>query len=244
VSDERKVPLIKSNLASVLDRLVQAAEKAGRKAEDVRLVAVTKGYPASYIRAAHELGIRRFGENRVEEAIPKLDELSDLTDLEWHMVGHVQSRKAREVAPRFDLVHSVDRLRLALRLNRFAAETERVLPILLECNVSGEASKAGWMLSRREDWPGVVPELGEILQMQNLEVRGLMTMAPLSTDESIVRGVFRMLRELREFLEKTLPGHWKELSMGMSSDFEIAIEQGATLVRGGQAIFGPRVGYC
>lgn len=244
MSDERKVPLIKSNLASVLDRLAQAAEKAGRTAEDVRLVAVTKGYPASYIRAAHELGIRRFGENRVDEAIPKLDELSDLPDLEWHMVGHVQSRKAREVAPRFDLVHSVDRLRLALRLNRFAAETERVLPILLECNVSGEASKAGWMLSRREHWPGVVPELREILQMQNLEVRGLMTMAPLSTDESIVRGVFRMLRELREFLEKTLPGHWKELSMGMSSDFEIAIEQGATLVRVGQAIFGPRVGYC
>jgi pyridoxal phosphate enzyme (YggS family) len=228
----------------VLRRISQAAERSGRASADVRLVAVTKGYPASTIRAAHGLGLRTFGENRVEEALPKLDALRDLTDVEWHMVGHVQSRKAPAVAQHFDLVHSVDRIKLARRLSRFALEAGRQLPVLLECNVSGEESKAGWKLSRREEWPSVVPEFEDVLGLQNLDVRGLMTMAPFSAEVRVVRNAFRMLRELRDYLRDHLPGSWRELSMGMSSDFEIAIEEGATMVRVGQAIFGPRNGYC
>jgi pyridoxal phosphate enzyme (YggS family) len=242
--DEQKRNQIEGNLAVVSERIEQAADRAGRAAELVRLVAVTKGYPSSYIRTAYELGQRRFGENRVEEAIPKLDELADLSDLEWHMVGQVQSRKARSVAPRFDMVHSVDRIKLARRLNHYAAEAGRVLPILLECNVSGEQSKAGWMLSQREEWSDLLPEIHEILTMGNLDVRGLMTMAPFIGEASVVRSTFQRLRELRDYLEERITGHWQELSMGMSSDFEIAIEEGATLVRVGQAIFGPRVDYC
>jgi pyridoxal phosphate enzyme (YggS family) len=242
--DEQKRKRIEDNLAAVSERIEQAAERAGRAVEQVRLVAVTKGYPSSYIRAAYALGHHRFGENRVEEAIAKLDELADLSDLEWHMVGQIQSRKARMVAPRFDMVHSVDRIKLARRLDHYAAEAGRVLPVLLECNVSGEQSKAGWMLPRREDWPVVLPEIQEILAMEYLDVRGLMTMAPFIADESVVRRTFRRLRELRDYLEERIAGHWQELSMGMSSDFEIAIEEGATLVRVGQAIFGPRDGYC
>jgi pyridoxal phosphate enzyme (YggS family) len=240
VNDKIKSEQIEAGLASVRARIAQAAERVRRDPEDVGLVAVTKGYPPSFIRLAHALGLRNFGENRVEEALPKLDELADLDGLVWHMVGHVQSRKARAVAPRFDIVHSVDRMKLALRLDRFAGEAGRRLPVLLECNVSGEISKAGWALSERDAWQGVLPVFGEVLAQQNLEVRGLMTMAPFTADHERVREVFRSLRELRDYLEQELPGHWQELSMGMSSDFEIAIEEGATLVRVGQAIFGPR----
>ncbi len=232
---------IEANLASVRARIAQAAGRAGRDPGGVELVAVTKGYPPSAVRLAHALGLRQFGENRVEEALPKMDELADLEGLVWHMVGSIQSRKARAVAPRFDLVHSVDRMKLVLRLDRFAGEAGRRLPILLECNVSGEESKAGWALSEPEAWPRVLSVFEEVLALQDLEVRGLMTMAPFTADHERVREVFRTLRELRDYLELELPGHWQELSMGMSSDFEIAVEEGATLVRVGQAIFGPRL---
>jgi pyridoxal phosphate enzyme (YggS family) len=173
-----------------------------------------------------------------------MDALADLHDLEWHMVGHIQSRKAREIAPRFDIVHSVDSTKLAGRLDRFAGQAQRRLHVLLECNVSGETSKEGWALAQREQWPCALPGFEEILALPNLEVRGLMTMAPFTREESIIRPVFRALRELRDYLDAALPGHWKELSMGMSSDFEIAIEEGATIIRVGQAIFGPRAEYC
>lgn len=238
--NELSTEQIESNLASVRTRIAQAAERAGRDPESIGLVVVTKGYPASAVRAAHGLGLRRFGENRIEEALPKLDELADLDQLEWHMVGHVQSRKAGPVAERFDLVHSVDRMKLARRLNRFAAEAGRRLPVLLECNVSGEQSKAGWPMSEQAEWPDLLPTFGEVLALQSLEVRGLMTMAPLSADQERIRAVFRALHDLRDLLEQEHPGHWQELSMGMSSDFEVAVEEGATLVRIGQAIFGPR----
>ena len=148
---------MEANLASVRMRIAQAAERAGRDPNDVRLVAVTKGYPAAYVRQAHGLGLRHFGENRVEEALPKLDALSDLDGVAWHMIGHVQSRKAGAVAPRFDLVHSVDRMKLAQRLDRFAGEAGRRLPVLLECNVSGEQSKSGWPLWQPEAWQPALP---------------------------------------------------------------------------------------
>ena len=200
MNDEIGRDQIDANLASVRTRITQAAGRAGRHPDDVRLVAVTKGFPILDIRQAYELGLRHFGENRVEEAIPKLDELSDLAGVVWHMVGHVQSRKAGAVAPRFDLVHSVDSMKLAQRLARFAGDAGRRLPVLLECNVSGEQSKSGLALWQRQEWPRVLPLFGELLALQNLEVRGLMTMAPYTVDETIVRPVFRRLRELRDYL--------------------------------------------
>ena len=239
---EQSEQQIENRLGAVRSRIIEAANRAGRRPEEIELVAITKGYPADFIRIAHNLGLRHFGENRVEEALPKLDALTDMKDLVWHMVGHVQSRKAKDVAPHFALVHSVDRLKLARRLDRFAGEADRRLPVLLECNVSGEQSKAGWALWERDQWSQVLPLFSEVLAMEHLEVRGLMTMAPWTSDMDRVRAVFQNLRELRDFLEVHLPGHWQALSMGMSSDYEIAIEEGATLVRIGQAIFGPRTG--
>ncbi|HEY70135.1 MAG TPA: YggS family pyridoxal phosphate-dependent enzyme [Anaerolineae bacterium] len=241
MTEQRKLQ-IESRLHSVRSRIAEAANRVGRKPDEIELVAITKGYPTEFIHSAYHLGLRHFGENRVEEALPKLDAMIDLEDMVWHMVGYVQSRKAKAVAPRFDWVHSVDRLKLARRLDRFAGEAGRRLPVLLECNVSGEQSKAGWVLWEQDQWSQILPLFSEVLAMEHLEVRGLMTMAPWTSDKDHVRDVFQSLRELRNFLEAHLPGNWHELSMGMSSDFEIAIEEGATLVRIGQAIFGPRAG--
>lgn len=221
-------------------RIAEAARRAGRDEASVCLVAVTKGRGTNLIRLAYEAGLRVFGENRVEEALPKLGDLADLVDIEWHMVGHVQSRKAKLVAPRFSMVHSVDRLKIARRLDLFAGECNRILPVLLECNVSGEMSKEGWKLAERGAWEREITEIEEVVRLPNLEVRGLMTMAPWTEDMEVVKRVFRTLRQLQSFLEARLPGHWRELSMGMTDDFEVAVEEGATIVRIGRAIFGER----
>ncbi len=234
------VEVVAEKVEKVWSRIADAAERAGRSGQEVRLVAVTKGHPVAAIRVAYEAGIREIGENRVEEALPKLEALRDLRDLKWHMIGHIQSRKARWVVPDFDMVHSVDRMKIARRLDRFAGEAGRRLPVLLECNVSGEPTKAGWILTERESWEATLDDFRQVVSLPNLEVRGLMTIAPLSDDEELVRGVFKRLRELRDFLRERLPGNWDELSMGMTDDFEIAVEEGATMVRIGRAIFGPR----
>ena len=231
---------IADNLASVRERIAAAARRAGREPDSVRLVAVSKGQRPEAVREAFQAGVRDFGENRVEEALPKQPALADLGGLRWHMIGHIQSRKARLVVPAFALVHSVDRLKLAKLLDQHAATTGRKLPVLLECNVSGEATKEGWDFSDRERWGEAEKELAEVLDLPNLEVQGLMTMAPWSTDQTMVRGIFRKLRELRDDLAAHLPGCWDELSMGMTDDFELAVEEGATMVRIGRAIFGPR----
>lgn len=180
------------------------------------------------------------GENRVEEAGPKRDQLSDLAGIEWHMIGHIQSRKATTVAATFDQVHSVDRSKIAHRLNKAAEQSGRRLPVLLECNVSGEAAKYGWALAQQSSWPGIVDEFAGLLRLPNLEILGLMTMAPMAISPESVRPVFRRLRQLQEFLCEALPAAWSELSMGMSDDFEVAVEEGATILRIGRAIFGPR----
>ncbi len=234
------VEVVAEKLEQVWSRIAEAAERAGRSAQEVRLVAVTKGHPVAAVRVAYEAGIREIGENRVEEALPKIEALRDLRDLKWHMIGHIQSRKARWVVPDFHMVHSVDRMKIARRLDRFAGQAGRRLPVLLECNVSGEATKAGWVLTERESWEAALEDFRQVVSLPNLEVRGLMTIAPLSEDEDLVRGVFKRLRELRDFLRERLPGDWDELSMGMTDDFELAVEEGATIVRIGRAIFGPR----
>ncbi len=226
------------NLDKVRGRMAEACRRAGRPPEPVRLVVVTKGQGLEAIRAAHAAGLREFGENRVEEALPKIQALQDLAGVRWHMIGHVQTRKAELVVGPFAMVHSLDRMKLASRLDRFAAQAQRRLPVLLECNVSGEPSKEGWDLARQEAWDTEVKELLGVADLPNLDVQGLMTMAPLAADPEFVRPVFRRLTALARYLEGKRPGCWRELSMGMTDDFEVALEEGATLIRLGRAIFG------
>jgi hypothetical protein len=214
--------------------MAAAARRGRHDPQAVRLVAVTKTVPPERIAAAYALGLRDFGENRVEEAIPKQPGLP--ADIAWHMIGHVQSRKAADAALHFALVHSLDSLKLARRLARAAQAAGRVLPVLLEVNVAGEASKYGY----RPD-EAFVAEVAEILALPALRVEGLMTLAPLAADPEAARPVFAGLRALRDRLATRFPqAGWRELSMGMSDDFEIAIEEGATLVRIGRALFGER----
>jgi hypothetical protein len=233
---------VASNLGRVKARITAATSRAGRDPAEVRLVAVSKGKSPQAIRRAYVAGLRDFGENRVEEVLPKLEALKDLQGICWHMIGHIQSRKARLIVPAFAWVHSVDRIRIARLLDREAGERGQRLPVLLECNVSGEATKDGWHLADRGAWEALASEIAQVADLPHLEVRGLMTMAPWSADPETARPVFRQLRALRDHLSGIVPGQWDELSMGMTDDFEVAVEEGATIVRIGRAIFGPRGG--
>lgn len=227
--------------AEVLERMDTAARKSGRSGEDVQLVVVTKSHPVAQIAELIELGVRDVGENRVEEALFKQQILADRPEINWHMIGHVQSRKADDVCGNFSLVHSVDRLKLANRLNRRADELGIIVPVLLQFNVSAEATKSGWQASVPDRWPALLPEIEAVLQCPQLAVQGLMTMAPYSTDPEAARPYFARLRALREFLSMRFPHQrWDQLSMGMSGDFETGIEEGATIVRIGTAILGER----
>ena len=231
---------VQEQMNEVQERVEAAARRSSRDIDAIRIVGVTKTHPYNVVRAAHKAGLRLIGENRVEEALPKKAASQDLADLEWHMIGHIQSRKSKSVVDIFDAVHSVDRIKIADRLNRDAESAGLRLPILLECNVSGEASKWGWQLTEKESWPEIVDEFTRIQKLENLEVRGLMTMAPMVADPERVRPIFEKLRLLRDYLQNVVPGDWAELSMGMTEDYTVAVEEGATLLRIGRAIFGPR----
>jgi pyridoxal phosphate enzyme (YggS family) len=228
------------NLSQLRERIRRAAERAGRDPSEVQLVAVTKGFPPETIRLAAQAGLTQVGENRVEEALPKREALGDLPGLAWHMIGHLQSRKAALVPGAFRMVHSVDRPKIARLLDRQAGSAGLRLPVLLQCNVSGEASKSGWPLADRSTWETVLPEFDQIARLPHLQLMGLMTMAPLTPDPEAARPAFRTLRRLAEFLREGTPWGWEVLSMGMSDDFEIAVEEGATLLRIGRELFGPR----
>jgi pyridoxal phosphate enzyme (YggS family) len=217
-----------------------AARRAGRDPESVRLVVVTKTHPVETVWAAIEAGAKVLGENYAEEAVAKMNAIGQ-AEVEWHMIGHVQSRKAKLVAENFGMMHSLDSLKLARRLDNFAAEAGRVLPILLEFNVGGEASKSGWEAGDESRWEGLLPEVETILSLGHLETRGLMTMPPLGEQAEASRAYFVRLRRLQDFLRGHFPqSRWDELSMGTSLDFTVAIEEGATLVRVGTSILGPR----
>ncbi len=234
------------NLAAVRAQIARAAERAGRDPATIRLVAVSKTFPAETVLIAVAGGQADFGENRVEEAVPKIAAVraarGPAAPVRWHMIGHVQSRKARDViAAGFALVHSVDSVRLAERLSRLAQDAGRRQPILLECNVSGETSKTGFTAHDPAGWPALLDEFGRVLDLPGVQVRGLMTMAPLGTDHVSARPYFARLRELQAAARARWPqAEWPELSMGMTDDFEGAIAEGATLVRVGRAIFGER----
>ncbi len=229
---------LRDNLTRVQECIAAAVARAGRDAAAITLVAVSKTHPVETLIAAYELGVRHFGENRVEEAASKLSIFKQMVNdpaVTFHMIGHVQSRKAEDAVALFDRVHSVDSVKLAQRLSRF---TTKLLPILLEVNVSGEESKYGFDGARRDELFSAVKA---IAQLPNLQLDGLMTMAPIVTYPEQARSVFRALRELRDEIEAHYPNSkLPQLSMGMTDDFEVAIEEGATLVRIGRAIFGER----
>ena len=231
---------ISENLARVQDQMNSAAIKSGRDPKQVRLVAITKGQPADTVRLAYQLGVRDFGENRVEEGNVKISELADCADIKWHMVGHIQSRKAKLVPGNYQFVHSVDRMKIARALNRYASETDARLPIFIECNASGEATKSGWPIHDRDTWSQTIEEMDELLDFQHLRILGCMTMAPWVQDERILRECFHTLRLFQDEFIMITGADCKELSMGMTDDFPIAIEEGATVVRIGRAIFGER----
>ena len=206
-------------------RVERAAERADRSPADVTIVAVSKSFPPEAIEEAAAAGIVHVGENRVQEAAAKFPGLRGLA-LTWHLVGHLQTNKAKTALELFDIIHSVDSLHLAETLSHRA---QRPLPVLLEVNVAGEASKFGFP-------PGEVAAAAQaVTRLPHLDLRGLMTIAPFVSDPETVRPVFRELRRLRDALGLA------ELSMGMTDDFEVAIEEGATLVRIGRAIFGERM---
>jgi pyridoxal phosphate enzyme (YggS family) len=239
--DQVFVSALRARYEQVLEKIAGAARKAGRSPDSVRLVVVTKTHPLETVYAALEAGFRDLGENYAEEAVEKIQSVGAVDGLRWHMIGHVQSRKADLVAQNFDFMHSLDSLKLANRLERFAAEAGRILPVLLECNVGGEESKFGYPAWEPAQWQALRAEAQQIAQLPHLEIRGLMTMPPLDEDEEITRPFFRKLRELREDLAKQVPqAKWEELSMGTSADFMAAIEEGATFVRVGTAILGAR----
>lgn len=228
---------IPENIASIRDRIAAAACRAGRQPEDIALMAVSKTFPAERIREAYDAGLRMFGENRVQEFAGKANALRDLDSAEWHLIGHLQTNKATKAVELFAAVDSVDSLRLAQKLNASAQQLGKKLKVLIEINVGGEAAKSG-----------VAPEsleLEELLsaapELEYLEFRGLMTIPPFNDDPREARPYFRKLRDLRDQIAPRLPGfNMRALSMGMSHDFEVAIEEGSTCVRVGTAIFGER----
>ncbi len=229
---------IAENIARVREQIDAAAHRAGRDPGQIALMAVSKTFPPELIREAYAAGIRLFGENRVQEFAGKTDAVRDLEGAEWHMVGHLQTNKAAKAAELFAGVDSVDSLRLAERLNAAAQKLGKKLPVLIEINVGGETAKSGVVPASRE--------LEEILEvapgLEQLAVRGLMTIPPFPEDPQQARPYFRKLRELRDQIAaQRLPGiRLDVLSMGMSHDFEVAIEEGSTCVRVGTAIFGER----
>ncbi len=224
-------PEIAARLEEVRARIRRAADRAGREAAAVKLVLASKTQPPEAIRAAHAAGARAFGENYVQEAAVKQDALADLQGLEWHLIGHLQSNKARAAAGRFALIHSLDSARLAAALSRARAGAHPAAA-LIEVNAAGETSKSG-----------VAPAEAERLIEEAraaVEIRGLMTIPPPSADPGRAREYFAALRKLRDRLAGSTGLALSELSMGMTDDFEVAIEEGATFVRVGRAVFGER----
>ncbi|MCP4426564.1 MAG: YggS family pyridoxal phosphate-dependent enzyme [Chloroflexi bacterium] len=241
---------ISERYTAVLRRINQAAERAGRDPQTITLIAVTKTWPAETVLAAYEAGMRHFGENRAEELAAKRTAVATAlgpdSGIVWHQIGALQSRKTILVADHADIFHALDRLKIAQRLSKRLVETAQTnLPVFLEVNVSGETSKSGWEMREWEDNATQRDNLRiaaeTIVGLSGLELRGLMMMAPWGAPETEIRGLFRRTRELGLWLDTAVPGaNATQLSMGMTDDFEIAIEEGATHIRVGRAIFGSR----
>lgn len=224
---------VRRNVGLVLERIRQAAARAGRPPDAIRLVAATKSVPPERIRAAIDAGVRILGENRLQEALPKIEALGSTAGIAWHFIGRLQRRKVREVVGRFQAIHSVESLDLAEEIDRRAGQAGIRQTALLEVNLGGEASKGGFPPE------SLGKALDDMDRLANLVVVGLMAIPPLSAEAEGARPHFRRLRELAASLGRPA---LRELSMGMSQDYEVAVEEGATMVRVGTAIFGARRG--
>jgi pyridoxal phosphate enzyme (YggS family) len=226
---------ISANLDQVRQRISAACARSGRDAASVELATVSKGQPAEVVCAAAELGLSIFGENRVQEAKAKIGLCPGR--LRWHLIGHLQSNKCRDAVSLFVMIQSVDSLSLAREINKWAEKSAKTMPVLIEVNVAGESSKFGYTPEK------VLAEFKEINALPKIEVQGLMTVAPFAQDAEKVRPVFRRLRELKGQCEELLGAPLRHLSMGMSGDFEVAVEEGATMIRLGSAVLGPRAAF-
>jgi pyridoxal phosphate enzyme (YggS family) len=227
--------MLAANIAEVQAQITAAAQRVGRDPAEITLVAVSKTKPLDMLKIAYNLGVTHFGENRIQEALIK-SAMFTPANLAWHMIGHLQSNKAGKAIGAFSCIHSVDSLHLARLLNRYAEHAGIRQTILLQVNISDESSKEG--MTKEE----TIPLARQIVTLPQLDVQGLMTIAPLVEDAEEVRPVFRALRHLRDQLRQEVPtSAWQHLSMGMTDDFQVAIEEGATIVRIGRAIFGERV---
>lgn len=250
MSEQEQADRVRANILAIRERIDAAARRAGRDPGSVKLIAVSKTHPPESVRAAMAADVADFGENRVQEAGEKAEMLADVAGLRWHLIGHLQRNKVRRAVAIFDLVHSVDSLRLAETLDRAVSEADQAsgrarLPVLLQVNIAGENQKEGFDLAgglaNAARLAQFRAEVAQIVELRHLEVRGLMMIAPYVADPESVRPYFRALRELRDDLARDVFGlPWSELSMGMTGDYEVAVEEGATLVRVGRAIFGER----
>jgi len=238
--DNIYVSEIRDNWQAVQEKIAAAAKRSKRNIRDITVVAVSKLQPVAKIEAAIQCGITDFGENYPEQAVEKIHHFAGNKQIRWHMIGHLQSRKASIVASEFSMFHSLDRLSIAARLENQLETVNRILPVLLEVNISGEISKAGWDL-RTMSFVHWIDEVNQITKLPSLRIQGLMTMPPFDTQPEQSRIYFHQLSELRNRLIKVFPGlELKHLSMGTSQDYEVAVEEGATLVRIGTAILGHR----
>ena len=225
--------MIAENLVEVRERISRAIQKSGREPDSARLITVSKQISVDRIEEARAAGAVVFGENKIQEAIPKIEQMG-AEGIFWHFIGHLQKNKVKFLDERFDLIHSVDSFEVAEKIAKHYHSENRVQRILLQVNVSGEAAKFGMEPKELEK------QMAEFFQLQGIQVEGLMTIPPFDSDPENSRRHFSRLRELREQYEKQNGLPLNQLSMGMSNDFEVAVEEGATLVRVGTAIFGPR----
>jgi len=232
---KERARLISRNLSHVREKIKTAAESSGRDSDDIDLMVVTKTWPAGIIEIVVDNGIRLLGENRIQEALPKIENLAkNYSDLHWHMIGHLQSNKAKHALDAFDCIQSVDSLKIANRISSLAVQRETRKDIMLEVNISGESSKFGF---KPEE---VMSNIETLLGLPGINLTGLMTIGPLTGDREKTRKAFREMKKLYNRLSISYPNSMKNLSMGMSDDYDIAIEEGATMVRIGRAILGPR----
>ncbi len=224
--------MLEENVTQIRERMASAADRANRSVEDILLLAVSKTHPAETVREAVNSGLDTFGENRVQEAITKIPELPGR--LHWHLIGHLQKNKIRKALPYFDLIHTVDSLELAAQINRIAEEEGLHPRVLIQINIAEDAAKFGFSETQ------IQSQFEELLYLDRLQIEGVMTIPAFDPDPEKTRAPFASLRELRESLSEKFDCPLPEISMGMSHDFEVAIEEGATIIRVGSALFGKR----
>lgn len=234
--------MLKNNLLVIKNNIAQSAQKSGRDPDQIKLIVVTKTQPAEKIDEAIALGIENFGENYPEETKNKINNIKEIgKNIRWHMIGHLQSRKIPIICDYFHYLQTIDSIDVSQKLDQKLASREKKLDCLLEVNVSGESSKFGFAAWNELLIEQLCINIRQILELTSLRINGLMTMPPLYENPEDARAHFRKLKEIQSLLKTKFPDHqWGELSMGTSLDYKVAVEEGATMIRIGQALFGPR----